>query len=72
MNKYKGGRFGRTGRDSKKQFCIGISLREQSVLKCCRNAAAFLKKSGELSVLKCCRNAAAFLKKKSAGMLQHF
>ncbi|GMN64470.1 hypothetical protein TIFTF001_033543 [Ficus carica] len=36
MNKCKRGRFGRIGRDSRKQFCIGINLLEQSVLKMLR------------------------------------
>ena len=43
---------------------LGISLPEQSVLKCCRNDAAFWKtKSGKQSIRKFCRNAVAFLKK---------
>ncbi|GMN62699.1 hypothetical protein TIFTF001_031772 [Ficus carica] len=54
MNKCKGGRFGRIGRDSRKQFCIGISLTEQSVLKMLRECYSI---SGKIWGAICAENA---------------
>ncbi|GMN65449.1 hypothetical protein TIFTF001_034518 [Ficus carica] len=61
MNKCKGGRFGRISRDSRKQFGIGISLPEQSVLKMLRECYSI---SGKIWGAICAENA--------TGILQHF